>query len=407
MAAWFSLETLLNPVSVEVFCRDYCQRRLLRIPGDHAKFCSLLTWQALNDILSHHDLSSRMTLAKATSVIPPDRFIVHSRDGRYSRLMAATIEAELRDGATLIINHIEDLYDPLTKLAAGLESSLGLRVWINMYASWTTTPAFDVHWDEHDAFILQIAGSKHWKLYGKVAGSPLKYDHKVELAKRPAGTPVWSDYLNAGDLLYIPRGIWHEVSPCDQPTLHLTIGFRHPTGIDLVYAMADRLRRNEYLRVDAPRFSNSHEKQCYLTELRRLVKEAMEGDLLEGLDRDRNASGVPRPSFGLPWSAGRDILPPSDDFLIRSLVPKDQVAYENEEEKGVSILFAGHRFVFPAVTRDLLDYLLSRDATRLAELREAVAPTHSVEYIRAIIKDLVRSGIAQISEVEVARNDNS
>ena len=49
--------------------------------------------------------------------------------------------------------------------------------------------------------------------------------------------------LEAGDLLYIPRGWWHVAMPLDEPTLHLTVGVNNLTGADFLRWFADRLRR--------------------------------------------------------------------------------------------------------------------------------------------------------------------
>jgi ribosomal protein L16 Arg81 hydroxylase len=46
--------------------------------------------------------------------------------------------------------------------------------------------------------------------------------------------------LETGDLLYIPRGWWHETTPLDQPSFHLSVGLFVPTLFDYVMWVCSR-----------------------------------------------------------------------------------------------------------------------------------------------------------------------
>ena len=121
---------------------------------------------------------------------------------------------------------------PITHLAESLERVFRVRIQVNAYAGWRTSHGFDLHWDDHDVFILQIAGRKKWKVYGMTRKYPLARD--VEPATDKPDTPLWEGMLEDGDLLYIPRGWWHVATPLDEPTLHLTVGVNNPNGADLL-----------------------------------------------------------------------------------------------------------------------------------------------------------------------------
>ena len=45
---------------------------------------------------------------------------------------------------------------------------------VNLYASWRRDNGFGLHWDDHDVFILQIAGAKDWQIYPDTAPHPLR-----------------------------------------------------------------------------------------------------------------------------------------------------------------------------------------------------------------------------------------
>jgi ribosomal protein L16 Arg81 hydroxylase len=145
------------------------------------------------------------------------------------RLKSAELTRELREGATLVLDNVDELYRPIRRVAESLERIFRVRIQVNSYSGWRSSHGFDVHWDDHDVFVLQVAGSKHWKIYGATRRYPLARD--VELADNAPTEILWEQTLRNGDLLYIPRGWWHVATPLDEPTLHLTVGVGNPTGL--------------------------------------------------------------------------------------------------------------------------------------------------------------------------------
>ena len=79
------------------------------------------------------------------------------------------------------------------------------------------------HFDDHDAFILQLEGSKEWRLYGFAAEQPLRGRH-FDIDASLLGEPSQTLCLEAGDLLYVPRGLVHQAHATDTSSLHLTLG---------------------------------------------------------------------------------------------------------------------------------------------------------------------------------------
>ena len=193
---------------------------------------------------------------------------------------------ELREGATLVLDAVDELHPPVRDVAEALEGVFRVRVQVNGYAGWRTSHGFDLHFDDHDVFVLQIAGRKDWKIYGL---SPERPD-----------TPIWEGRLEDGDLLYIPRGWWHVATPLDEPTLHLTVGVSNPTGADLLSWFVEKLRANEQIRQDLPQFSSSADQQEYLDRIRQVVASEWSSSLLCEYFADLDAKAQPRPRLSLP-----------------------------------------------------------------------------------------------------------
>uniref|UniRef100_A0A8W7P0F4 Bifunctional lysine-specific demethylase and histidyl-hydroxylase n=1 Tax=Anopheles coluzzii TaxID=1518534 RepID=A0A8W7P0F4_ANOCL len=96
----------------------------------------------------------------------------------------------------------------------------------NFYLTPPGSQGFAPHYDDIEAFVLQIEGRKRWRLYGprqpqevlaRVSSENLRQD---ELA----GPPIVDVVLEAGDLLYFPRGCIHQAATVPGAhSLHITV----------------------------------------------------------------------------------------------------------------------------------------------------------------------------------------
>jgi hypothetical protein len=91
------------------------------------------------------------------------------------------------------------------------------------------------HVDTHDVFILQLHGAKHWRV-----GDP---PEALPLADAKVVPDRWHNprdyFLEAGDVLYLPRGFAHEAGTASTSSLHLTVGVYVHRWVD---AMVEVLR---------------------------------------------------------------------------------------------------------------------------------------------------------------------
>ena len=93
---------------------------------------------------------------------------------------------------------------------------------------------FSPHFDDVEAFVLQLAGAKTWALYAPPSNqpdrilprNPSRNLSQTELPARPDAEVT----LRAGDLLYFPRGWVHQCVSCggsNEHSLHLTVSCGH------------------------------------------------------------------------------------------------------------------------------------------------------------------------------------
>src|SRR5262245_20893896 len=228
-----TISDILSPLTQADFLQQYYGRNFVHLPGTPEKFEGLFPWTYLNHVLEYHRLSPvRLRLFKDGESIKP-RMYAQIHENREPEIRVHDFLQHLRDGATLILDDAEELYPPLRALAISLERLFRVKIQVNLYAGWHKNRGFDLHWDDHDVFVLQVAGRKQLPIYGPTRPDPLGPD--TEEAPAPSAKPIWEAVLQEGDLLYLPRGWWHVAHPLGEPCLHLTIGLNNPTGLDLLH----------------------------------------------------------------------------------------------------------------------------------------------------------------------------
>ncbi|MGP4091620.1 cupin domain-containing protein [Streptomyces sp. KR55] len=218
--------------------------RTYRIWRSVADFSSVLTWDDLNTVIGQGRLEPpRLRLHRDGELIPWQRYataVTTRRNVVWQRIQPSRLHGQLHDGASLVLDAVDELHQPAERLAQALERVFRGRVQINVYASWTATEGFGTHWDDHDVIVVQLEGAKRWRLYGPTRINPLRRD--TEAPEPPADEPIEEIALRAGDMLYLPRGWWHAVAATEGRSLHLTCGLQTTTGADLLGWLSDRLR---------------------------------------------------------------------------------------------------------------------------------------------------------------------
>lgn len=385
------LAGLVAPLEAGRFFDEVLGKAPRRFPGEKGRFADLLPWPELDRVLRQHRLEfPRLRLALDGDVVPAHTYtemVSTRRNGLVPRVLPAPFAEHLRAGATLVVDSVNELVDGVGELASRLEHDLRERIQVNLYAGWGTTHGFDVHWDDHDAFIIQLSGRKRWRLHGVTRPSPLQRD--VELPDRPEGEPHEDFLLEDGDVLYLPRGHWHDVSAVGEESLHLTIGFNAATGVDLVAWLADQLRADELFREDLPRFAAPEVRAERAEAVRRRLAELTAGDLVDRFLADRDAQAPAQTRVGLPWAATAELLPPDDDFDVRLLAPRAALV---DGDGTVALVAAGKRLVFATPARPVLAALLGGVPQPFKVLADA-APGVDRATVRALLGELVTQGL--------------
>ena len=172
------------------------------------------------------------------------------------------IRGILNAGASLVVDGLEDTHPKIGDLAQALELEFSSTVWANAYVTTKEGGAFDVHYDNHDVIVLQISGSKRWHLFGRTEEFPVDLFEPAHAPKSEEN----ADILCAGEVLFVPRGVWHRAEVVDSPSFHITFGIRGETGIEFVTQAVNDLTKEALFRKYLPRIGGEqllleHEKK--------------------------------------------------------------------------------------------------------------------------------------------------
>lgn len=390
------LEQLLSPLTVDEFLTNFWGRTFKHVPGTPDKFSHLLPWQRLNEALEQHRLDfPRLRLTRNGERLQPGSYISHSYPGQkrvaVPRLRYQKLTQELNSGATLVLDAVDEVYEPLRAVAEALELFFHERIQINAYSSWRTSRGFDLHWDDHDVFILQVTGRKQWMIHGMTRPYPLTGDPKEP---KPTEPPLWDHILEAGDLLYIPRGFWHVAYPLNEPTLHLTVGVHNRAGLDLLRWLVNRMRSSETFRMDLPRFATPETIRAHLLQMRAELLSEWDDDILNRYLADLDASALSRPRLSLACAPFDGL--PAGNMLVTLLAPRP---LELKVESGV-VRFSAQRKDWRLAVEALpiLRHLDKHRVCTVAELCEVAKTDVDERRVRIFLKELLMNGLVAIVE---------
>src|ERR1051326_2299240 len=115
-----TLQHILAPLPTSTFMSHYLGREFIFVNGHENKFAELLPWEALNAVLCDASfIPGQLRLVKAGTDITFSSYAYPKAYKSYTiyRLLSNEINNALRDGATLIINGIQHLYEPIRAVA--------------------------------------------------------------------------------------------------------------------------------------------------------------------------------------------------------------------------------------------------------------------------------------------------
>lgn len=391
--AAFTLERLLAPMRASVFLDEYWEQRPLVLQrADPGYYADLLTAGDVDRLVTTSDLTyPEFRMVRSGTPLPlPDYTRTTSASGGAPRRVADPdrIVAEYGSGATVILQGLHRSWTPLATLCRSLEAVLTHPTQTNIYVTPPGSQGFAPHYDTHDVFILQVDGSKHWRLYDSPVALP---DRSLPFKEQgsPAGTLMYELDLVAGDLLYLPRGFIHEALTSDQRSIHITLGITGFTWRDLLSEAIAGCREDVRFRRNLPPgFAAADEQRNALAaELMELATELAKPEVALGavdrmMDRFINTRR--------PISSERLFLAErlSELDFDTSVKRRPEVLYRlRSDDEQVRLSFQGKEVALPAYTAAAVVFCTRSEPFRAADLPDDLDAPGKLVLVRRLLRE--------------------
>jgi ribosomal protein L16 Arg81 hydroxylase len=375
-----TLGALLAPVTEDQFRALYWdQHPLIVRRGDSDFYGDLFTLQDFDRAIASAPTAVKTAEGKSKKLA---RYEVGSAPLSLERILA-----DMRDGATLILDGLHQREPKLGLLCRHLEQELGHRFQTNLYLTPPEGQGFAPHWDNHDVFVLQVLGFKHWKIENPRRTLPGSHDQMGEDGREFAND-VRPFTLNQGDLVYIPRGFVHAAECGSASSLHITLGLLPYTWADLLDAtIRAAIHDNEHLRHALPLgFLHGGREDLVKGTLAALRKTADETYLSAIVDRFRDElvtkfpldiSGQVAAFFQAPQLKGEDRVGPRPGIVYRMHVG----------DESVRVNFGGRTITFPGFFKEPLDFALNTASYAIREITGDLEDSERIVFIERLMQE--------------------
>jgi len=212
---------VLEPMSTDTFMQTFWERQPLHVDRQQpGYFASLLSSERIERLLS--SLPFRFPdaqLVRAEEPIATEHYLDES-----GKVLPLRFLQHHHDGATMVLSQLHQRVEGLATLCRRMQAVLDMSCQANAYLSPAAQQGFNAHYDAHDVFILQVEGSKTFQFYAGGPELPLRGD-TFDASIHYPGAATERVTLQAGDTLYIPRGVMHDARTTDNlRSLHITLG---------------------------------------------------------------------------------------------------------------------------------------------------------------------------------------
>lgn len=385
----------IAPFDAASFRTQYFGKLPLHIRNDGGNRPSLLPWSRFNEVLAITPYWNEETLKvyfKSRAALRENYCdMTDVRAGVSAPVNPAKVKALMGLGASLVANHVHRVCPEVGAVANVLEREFAARVAANVYCSFRGVQAFQTHFDLHDVFAVQTAGEKVWRVYESRADAPVlplpPGDEIEKWLTESRGRLLFEVTMQPGDVLYLPRGQYHDALTGSQASLHVTFGVSPATGLALFKLLETAVTQEPEFR-------------AYLPDARR------EAELRErlGMLADRIKAVVTSPAFAidvlnhqldLARAPANYELPAQAHPRWYSVARRAKVV---RRDHGFAVVFEGGEIALGA-TYPTIEWILRQ---RLFSLDDAAARQSSVNRaeLRRDLELLTRAGIIVETEMQ-------
>jgi len=342
-------------------------------------FGDLLSPDAVDELLSRRGLRTPfLRVARQGKVLPVGQFTGGGGAGAEinDQIIDDQVMRLYAEGATLVLQGLHRLWPPLIDYSRRLGAELRRPLQVNAYLTPPGSQGFSTHYDTHDVFVLQVDGTKRWRLHEPVLADPLEKQawggHADEVAATALGEPALDVVLEPGDALYLPRGWLHSAEALGHRSLHLTLGVRALTRYAVVEELLALAAGDARLRATLPYAVDVADPETIEPELTETVEALRDwltsvepaeiAERLRARDWPSTRPEPVSPLAQLDFAAG---LGPDDQLRVREGL-RWQLTEDGPDH--VVLRLVGRTMRFPATCASSLRIALGGELVRVGDL---------------------------------------
>ena len=249
----------LAPFDAGTFRAQVFGQRPLHVRGGAAG-TALLPWKRFNEVLAltpYWNEDSLKVYFKSRAALRENYCdVADLKPGASAPVNPAKVRALVDLGASIVANGVHRVCPEVAAVASMLEREFAARVVANVYCSFQGVQAFQTHFDLHDVFAVQVEGEKTWRVYESRADAPVNPvppgDEWEKWLTETRGKLLFEAAMKPGDVLYLPRGQYHDALTGDRASLHVTFGVSPANGLALFKLLENALTREREFRAYLP-----------------------------------------------------------------------------------------------------------------------------------------------------------
>ncbi|MEM7043090.1 MAG: cupin domain-containing protein [Pseudomonadota bacterium] len=394
----FDFDEIMAPIGADAFMQDYEGKKPLHLKGAADKFANVMSWSLLNDLLGQATIWSHQSLMlvldKETLSAQQYCAPAPGRDGgQVMRPDPAKVRDHLKKGATLVANDIDHLSAGMTAFSSCMEQALGAKIQGNLYCSSKRRQGFAAHFDTHDVYAVHVEGTKTWHIYEGRAEHPIAHPMFKTLGRdhheKAKGKLLMDVHMEPGDLLYLPRGQYHDALADEGGAVHIAFGATYPIGMDVMSMLFDKVLAEPVFRANLPRPDSGDLKACLASlvdTIGGILGDPKTADAVAGLQK---GFSYPRHGYDLP-----ELLEASDAASYKVHASDIKLI---EQAGRYGLVKAGSRSAVevPGDVADMVRWVIERQQFTRPDLSKAF-PDRSASTLDKLLTDLGNMRLVEV-----------
>lgn len=383
----FTLARLLAPFDRARFLAEHWEQKPLIVRRDDPSYWrDLVTVDDVNRVITTRNMHHpAVGMTNASRKVNAEEYTYAS-----GLVDTARLYRHFAEGSTVTLNGFETEHPALALLCRSMERELSIRFQTNLYFTPAQAQGFRTHYDSHDVFVIQVHGSKHWTLYNTPVELPYRRQefHPDDFTVGPLSAEFT---LEAGDVLYIPRGLMHDARSLDETSLHITLGALHTSVTEVLAEALSQLglrevdfRRGTPVGYARPGFDRTATVASLRALLRRVADEANLDAALEHFAHDLVSTRHPRLPGQMAQLAALDAL-----SVDTRLVPRPGLLYQLAETGDtVALALYGQVIRLPVHAAGPLGWALAQsEPFRVGDLPGALDDDGKLVLARRLVRE--------------------